>query len=240
MRKNVVDAYARDMIAGSWRLNGETIKIATDGTLLDGQHRCQAVVAAETTVPMIVVRGLPAAVMATVDAGAKRTYADALKLQGEENTSVLAAVTRRAILWDRGFRVKTGSVYPTPLEMNAFLETHPSLRTSAEVATGLSSKSLLPASIVGLCHWLFSAIDSDAASWFLARVTDGDSLTADDPIALLRDRIVRLRVGGHRLNETEAVALTIVAWNVYRTGGTRSKLQLPKGGLTAKNYPEPR
>lgn len=45
-------------------------------------------------------------------------------LQGKDNTATLAAVTRRAILWGRGYQTK-GSVYPTALEMNEFLEQHP-------------------------------------------------------------------------------------------------------------------
>lgn len=188
---------------------------------------------------MIVVRDIPAEVMPTVDAGAKRTYADALRIQGEENTAVLAAVTRRAVLWDRGYRTKTGSLSPTATELGAFLETHAQLRGSAEVANKLASKTLLPASIIGLCHWLFSDLDPDEAGHFLARLADGDGLAADDPISALRNRIVKMRVGGGRVSETEALALVIMAWNARRAGETRSKLQLPRGGLTSENIPEP-
>jgi hypothetical protein len=188
---------------------------------------------------MIVVGEIPPGVMPTVDAGAKRTYAGALKLQGEENTSVLAPVTRRAVLWEAGYRTKTGSMTPTGLEMNAFLENR-RLRTSAEIAVKIASRTLLPASIVGLCHWLFSDLDPDDASWFLARLADGDGLAADDPIAALRNRIVKMRVGGGRVNETEALALAVMAWNARRAGETRTKLQLPRGGLTSENFPEPR
>lgn len=38
LRRGPVLAYARDMAAGNWRLTGEAIKFAPDGTLLDGQH----------------------------------------------------------------------------------------------------------------------------------------------------------------------------------------------------------
>lgn len=240
LRKAVTDAYARDMLAGRWLINGETIKFDAGGYLRDGQHRLSAVVASETTVPMVVVRGLSPDVMPTVDAGAKRTYSDALRMQGEDNTATLAAVTRRALMWERGARTNTGSVTPTPLEMNAFLAENPRLRTSAEVAAKLSSRSLLPASIFGLCHWLFSDLDPDAADWFLSRLADGDGLSADDPIAALRNRIVKMRVGGGRVNETDALALAINAWNAHRAGETRTKLQLPRGGLTPENFPEPR
>ena len=240
LRKAVTEAYARDMAAGRWLINGETVKFDTHGHLRDGQHRLSAVVAAAATVPMVVVRGLSPDVMPTVDAGAKRSYSDTLKLQGEDNTSTLAAVTRRALMWEKGARTNTGSVAPTPLEMNAFLDEHPRIRTSAEVAAKLASRALLPASIFGLCHWLFSDLDGDAADWFLHRLADGDGLSSDDPIAALRSRIVKMRVGDGRVNETDALALAIYAWNAHRAGETRSKLQMPRGGLTPENFPEPR
>lgn len=240
VRRAAIDAYARDMRAGRWLVNGETVKFDLTGALRDGQHRLSAVVAAETTVAMVVVRGLAPDVMPTVDAGAKRTYSDTLKLQGEDNTSTLAAVTRRALMWSRGQRTNTGRVTPTPLEMNAYLAENPRLRTSAEVAAHLASRALLPASIFGLCHFLFSDLDPDAAEWFLGRLADGDGLSVDDPIAVLRGRIVKMRVGGRRVNETDALALTIHAWNAHRAGETRTQLRLPKGGLTPENYPEPR
>jgi hypothetical protein len=240
IRKAVIEGYARDMRTGDWVLNGETLKFDTSGRLIDGQHRLSAVIAADTSVPMIVVRGVDESVMDTVDAGAKRTYADALKLQGEENTTTLAAVARRAVMWSKGARTNTGAIRPTPREMNAFLDENPSIRTSAEVAVRLSSRSLLPASVVGLCHWLFAAFDTDEADWFLARVTDGDGISGNSPVAALRNRIIKMRVAGGRVNETEALALVIYAWNAHRADETRTKLQMPKGGLTPENFPEPR
>lgn len=240
VRKSMVDAYARDMAAGRWILNRESIKLDEAGRLLDGQHRLCALIVAGATVPMIVVSGLHPDVMPTVDSGVKRTYADALNLQGEENSPTLAAVTGRAVMWSRGMRTNTGTVRPTPLEMNTFIEDNPRIRTSAEVASRLTSRSLLPASVIGLCHWLFSDLDPDEADWFLARAADGDGLSADHPIAALRTRIIKMRVGGGRVNETDALALAIYAWNAHRAGQTRSRLKLPKGGLTPENFPEPR
>lgn len=240
LRRPVVDSYARDMTAGHWRLNGETIKFSATGELFDGQHRLHAVVVSGNSVPMVVVRGLSPDVMPTVDAGAKRTYSDALKLQGEENTSVLAAVARRAVMWDRGMKTNTGAIKPTPLEMNDFIEEHPEIRASAELAARLASRESLPASVYGLCHYLFAQTDAEDATWFLTRVSDGDGIASSDPIAQLRSRITRLRVRGGRINETVGLALTIRAWNAHRSGQARAKLQLPAGGLTNENFPGPR
>ena len=49
-----------------------------------------------------------------------------------------------------------------------------------------------------------------------------------------------MRMGGGRVNDTDALALVIMAWNAHRAGETRTKLQLPRGGLTPENFPEPR
>ena len=227
IRKAVVDGYARDMEAGSWALNGETVKFSVGNHLLDGQHRLSAIILAGTSVPMVVVRGLPEDVMQTVDAGAKRSYSDALKLMGEENTSTLAAVARRAVMWERGMKTNTGAIRPTPLEMTDFLERHPEVRTSADLAARLASRESLPASVYGLCHYLIAKLDTDDASHFLKRVADGDEIPRTHPIGQLRRRITQVRVRGGRINETEGLALTIQTWNTVRSGS--KTLRMPKG-----------
>lgn len=239
IRKPVYAGYARDMRAGRWQLNGETIKFAEDGTLLDGQHRLHAVIAAGVSVPMLVVRGIPMKAMPTVDTGAGRKFSDVLKIEGDSNTSTLAALVRRAWMWDQGARTNTGASKPTRSEMMEYLEANPEIRHSAEIARQLQSRSLLPASVVGLSHWLFSAIDPDAATWFVSRVVDEDVPT-DHPARVLHRRIVGMRLSGGRVNETEALALTIRAWNAFRSGRSAQKFQMPKGGLTNSNFPEPR
>ncbi|WP_436702163.1 hypothetical protein [Nocardioides sp. BYT-33-1] len=237
VRKNITK-FARDMKAGAWRMNGEAIKFASDGTLLDGQNRLHAVIASGASVWMMVIRELSADVMPTLDTGKSRSFANVLQIDGEGNTSSLAALVRRALMWDAGQRTNAGQLSPTINEMQEFLEDNPEIRTSAEVARKLQSRSLLPGSVLGLSHWLFSAIDPDAATWFVARVVDEDVPTGH-PARVLHRRIVAMRLAGGRINETEALALTIRAWNAYRRGETPRKFQMPKGGLTNDNFPEP-
>lgn len=238
-RASVVSGYARDMKAGNWVLNGESIKFAQDGTLLDGQHRLLAVVAAGVSVQILVVRGIPNEAMPTVDTGARRKFSDVLTIDGGSNTSALAAIVRRAVMWEAGQRTNTGKIKPTNSEMMEFLTECPEIVHSAEIASKLASRTLLPASVLGLAHWLFSDIDPDQATFFIARVIDEDVPTGH-PARTLHRRIVNLRINGGRVNESEALALTIRAWNAYRAGETPRKFQMPKGGLTNDNFPVPR
>lgn len=240
IRQAQVDALARDMAAGKFMINGESIKFAPDGTLLDGQHRLAAVVQSGATIQTVVAYGVDPQAMKTIDTGRKRSYADVLHMRGEDNAKTLASVLRRIAMWEEGFRVNSGSLTPTPDEMDDLLEAAPEIRASANIAQKLGTRAMLPSSVVGLCHYLFSAFDADGATWFLSRVYDGDSIPASSPIFALRKRIGEMRLAGGRVHETEALALTIRAWNAWRAGETRTKLQMPRGGLTTENFPEPR
>lgn len=94
LRKNLVDAYARDMQAGRWRYNGETIKINETQVIDDGQHRLLACVKSGCSFEVLLVTGLPVGTQETMDAGAKRTFADVLRLRGEHNYGALACCGR--------------------------------------------------------------------------------------------------------------------------------------------------
>ena len=237
-RQNI-DRYARDMKAGKWRLNGETVIFADNGRLLDGQNRMHAIIKAGVPVQMLVVGNIPPDAMSTLNTGKSRNFANVLQIDGHANTSGMQTLVRRALLWDAGYRTNTGALKPTNAEMLDFMEAHPELAFSAEIGSKLASRTLLPGSIVSLTHWLFSALAPDEATWFLCRVADED-VPRNHPARVLHRRIVSMRLHGGRVHETEALALTIRAWNAYRAGETPSKFQMPKGGLTNANFPEPR
>jgi len=237
-RQNI-DKYARDMKAGKWRLNGETVIFADNGRLLDGQNRMHAIIKAGVPVQMLVVGNIPSDAMSSIGTGKSRNFANVLQIDGHANSHSLQTLVRRALLWKAGYRTNSGNFKPTNAEMLDFLEKHPDLEFSAEIAGQLYGRTLLPRSVVSLSHWLFASIDAGEATWFLARIADED-VPRNHPARVLRRRIVAMRLAGGRVNETEALALTIRAWNAFRSGEMPSKFQMPKGGLTNANFPEPR
>lgn len=62
INKNVVHQYAIDMATGNWVLNGEPLVFDSNGNLKNGQHRLTAVIQADVTVPMMVIRGVDPAI----------------------------------------------------------------------------------------------------------------------------------------------------------------------------------
>ena len=80
IRNRRVSLYADQMKKGNWHLTGQTITIAKDGTLLDGQHRLSAIIEAGVPVEFLVVSDIDPA--PTYDCGLPRSMTDRLYLSG--------------------------------------------------------------------------------------------------------------------------------------------------------------
>lgn len=241
LREKVVDAYARDMANGEWQENGESIKFAADGTMLDGQHRNAAIVKSGTTQWMLVAFDLPNSTQETMDDGAKRKLGDVMKLRGERHPILLSAIVRRGVLWEMGFhRVgNTTNHIPTKRECLAFLEAHPELRASADVGTLCNCYIKIPGSVLGLAHWLFNKIDIEDCESFFARLRDGANLPVDHPILVLRKRVHEEGKSISRFPDEMWMAFLIKTWNAYRDGADLKILRFKPGGANPEKFPLP-
>lgn len=258
LRENAVNAYARDMEAGNWSENGESIKFAKGkvllldgqpplygGALLDGQHRLWAISESEVTLRLLVVTGLKPTSQVTMDDGRKRTLADALTLRGEHNAVALASVLRRALMWQEGQRRNTGAFTPTNTECLQFLEKHPESRESADISKSLRAPTQLPSSVLGLTHWVFSRIDAGDADWFFKHLGTGAIADQFHPILTLRKKARDIadesaRRGGGRVPEDVLLAYVIKAWNAYRDGAQLKILRFKPGGANPEKFPDPK
>ncbi len=126
VREMVVDAYAREMLAGNWVLQHQGIAFNENGDLVDGQHRLRAIIKSGCTVVMTVTRGLPVNCVTGIDVGAKRHFQDVLQMQYADtvekelrNTRVVSAV-RNLIKHNVNSKINM-----TPTEVRAvFFEFH--------------------------------------------------------------------------------------------------------------------
>ncbi|MFF0139696.1 hypothetical protein ACFYRN_24985 [Streptomyces sp. NPDC005227] len=232
VRDRAIDDYARDMVAGHWSLNGEALKFSREGAVLDGQHRLHAVVAADVTVPMMVVVGLDPTAQETMDTGRKRTTGDLMGLRGETNAHVLAAILRRVWAWDTGDFRFTGSYAATNRECAELLSERPDIRRSAEIAARTRNAfPHIPASMLGVSHHLFTRLDADETAWFFQRIGDGAELPVGHPILALRARVTSERLESLRLPEFRYLAYLIRTWNAVREGRSLDRLVHPPNSV---------
>jgi hypothetical protein len=212
----VINKYARDMAAGRWQLNGQTIKVSRDGRLLDGQHRLEAAKKSKCSFPAILVEGIDDTTLASLDIGRRRSVSDILRDRGESNTIVLASALRWLWMIESEVVLSANSS-PTNGELLDVLSKYPNVRDSIRQITTI--RDIMGSGIAAALHQTFSVKDAASADAFFGRLIDGVQLAEDSPIRHLRERLMRTRASTRiRLAEAERVALTIKAWNSFREG----------------------
>lgn len=220
-----VENYARDIANGAWRLNGQTLVVASDGHMNDGQHRCNAVIAAGMPIRVVFVFGVERDSRFTLDQGRVRSAADFLGMNGHHDTKALAAAA--AMLWQYRQRAALSgqAIYrPTKGEVLGTIERTPSLARSVGRIDGKGSSTAGGRSLLGFCHCVFSEASSvDAASLFIDALMEGANLSGRDPILYVRNRLIQER---GRLRGNERAELIFRGWNAHRRGETPKTLPI--------------
>lgn len=145
IKKSNLQKVTRALANGEWQVNGEATKIASDGKILDGQHRLMAVV--QTGVPMktLLIQGLPNETQETMDTGSPRSAADVLRLRNEDNAVIPAAIAKKVRLADvYGIRAAVSNSYVvTTAEIVRTVEEHTAMSdASAPAAMHVTARRL--------------------------------------------------------------------------------------------------
>lgn len=220
LRPARVQVLAAAIQRGEWELNGETIKIAEDGTLLDGQHRLQAVVESGVSIRTVVVRGLPLEIQDTVDTGRRRRLADVLALEGHTDTHALAATLNVLHRYRTEHRLDANNQNaPTPQQALDLLADNPDVPKSVKVGRQVAKEIGGPIGVLAAFHQVFREVDLPAAESFFDRLEDGVELKATDPVLHLRRQIIRASVDrSYAARPPHIAALMIKAFNWRRSG----------------------
>lgn len=237
LRPRVVQQYAADMKAGHWTAGADPIRIATDGTLLDGQHRLHAIVESKKRLQMVVVRGLSKSVMANIDTGARRSFSDVLRMSGYKNSSVLAAACRWGVMYEVGPECIRKRPPVSGAQMMEWLENNPDIEAS--VTKGVSvlhggTTTGLRLSYVMIRHY---AEDRGEADALFAAVASGASLTEHSPAFMLRRFMDNAAVMTSRVNPVTTQAVAIKAWNAHAEGRQLRALRYVQGGNKPESFP---
>lgn len=233
------------LLRGEWELNGEAIKIAGNGTILDGQHRLIACAETDVSFQTLIVEGVDQSTQHTMDSGKSRTFADVLTLNGHKNGTSLAA-TIVGIIKAEKYSLKTaftsgglGAGSVTIGEVLDRIAKEPAIADSATVA-GRLTKIGLQGRTGSVIHYILTSIDADDASDFFMKLQTGEGLVSGSPILALRNLLIANRSSTSSLPQTHLAALAIKAWNKYRTGETVKLLKFTVGGANPEAFPEPK
>lgn len=182
-RKRQVEILKRDLLAGAWRFTHQGIAFAEDGSLLDGQHRLQAIVAAEKPVlDMLVWRHLPDTAKEATDQSQGRTLAENLQLlDGEKNSTSLCGLVNAVV------RCWTHYDYRLSLpQTREVLTLLPYLRKVAAVDTKTTPPPFCMSPVRAVCGIALHMWPAESAA-FHDSYQKGLGLTAESPAHHLRN-----------------------------------------------------
>lgn len=232
LRVSKLEQLTNDIRHGRWVFNGEPIIMSSDGYLNDGQHRANAVINANQSVPVLMVFGLDRESRITLDQGSARTAGDYLAMGGTANATVQASIGRQVIAYEKneGKSLARAS-FITSGEIRSRCLSDAGIGASAHFAAchRKGAKVFAAPSLVGFCHYLFSSIDRSDADKFLVQVCDGEGLRVRDPAYTVRDRL--LVVG--RVGMETKVHIIMRGWNAFRQGRPLAMAKVLDGGLPA-------
>lgn len=216
VRQHRVDRYARDMEAGNWVENGESIKLDQEGVLKDGQHRLRAVVKSGCTIPMYFATVADDRAFSTIDTGMGRSDAFVLSVEGIKNGRTVAAVT--TILWrnEEGLSPLDRAVCPSVKEKIELLAKYPEIQDAIRELKSFEDGTLPNSSVfiaVRVMTW-----ENPKSQDFFKKLLGGEGLTKSSPAAALRTFLIRAKRSRMSMHPGIILALTVKAWNAFSSG----------------------
>lgn len=244
VRLDWVNHLAREMKDGLWKVNGDTIVIDTEGELANGQHRCHAVIAANYSFPVLIVRGIEPEARITIDDPWIRRFSDDLTMNGQGPNAVLKQVLlRRIILWNQDKGLAGGHSRISRTLMSQEYPKHQQAMENAIAMAFAHHRTPLGDSRAAFVAWLLLAnAPVEVVDHFFSILAIGSQEERDIDVVRARDRILTIRqdpMAKGRQNSEQMIHIAIRAWNAWLTGKTAGTYALPRGRKLENPFPQP-
>lgn len=223
--------FAKDMISGNWVFNGEPIIIAKDGQLNDGQHRLNALIEANLSLPMLMVFGVSRESRITVDQGSARSASDYLSMEGYHYATNAATAAKFIIAYERSDgRNIVQRTDVTNAEIVARVRADDGIVKSAAFAYKhlKEYRHLVSHTVMAACHYILTDINAADAEAYLTQVCLGENIKRGDPAFAVRSAFL-----AEKRERQEAMEVIFHGWNKYRSGETAKLIRTNRSVLPA-------
>lgn len=231
-----VARIARQIKDGKWEFNGDTIKIADTGDILDGQHRLWAIMEAKKPVETIIVYNIKRSAFATIDTLRRnRSGADVLALNGAHRYRVqMAAALAWLLRWQRGiledWKAPHNRIENSDIE-KAFSH-HPAIVNAVERAMRL--RSFANSSVVAFVYYILTNKSVELAERMMSTLEEPAGVGIDDPFFRLRAYFTTYT---RRKEPLVTIALAFKAANTASRGEKIQALTWRNQGKSPEAFP---
>lgn len=226
LREKTVETYAHDIQQGRWALNGEAIKLSSEGLLNDGQHRCRAVIRAGQSIETLFVFGCDRDSRMTVDAGTVRTPGDYLGMDGVPNGNNVAAASKYIFLIRNYGKVRSGiDVITSKSQIQQYIHDEIGVAEIVESVRFVGRKganTLCSQSVLAAAHYLFREVSRRDADSFIVSLIDGDMLEKGSAVYACRNKLLD---ASKRYTHNERFKILFYCFNKYRAGEKVRQIQ---------------
>lgn len=241
---SAVDRIVKAMDDGDWVV-ADPIIFDENGLLMDGHHRMAGLIKHGKPVRFLVISGVSREdYWGRGNQGRPRTAGHALAEKRVQNWSTVASTAHRILCWESGCRPPVPQKLASGRRFNNFEIARRALEEPFIVQLVNETpkcRGLLPGGTQGFLCWLFSQTDATHAKCFFGDLATGESLPGNDPVLVLRNKIISARLETQRkrgrTDEGLLMAWVIRAWNASIQGADISLGSLRWNRGTA--FPEP-
>jgi len=226
--------------SGQWADSNDCVCVDTEGVLINGYHRMNAIIKTDSPVWMTIKRGMERATFQSMDTGKKRTASDVLTIEGVSNSALVARALKLLYMYEEHGNLFFGRKGNGEIDLvtNAhvlhLLSENPEIVECTKFIKGLNQVNrLMPPGFLAFAHYLLKickqhdpvAVDD----FFLKLNSDGLSEKNETPF-LLRKKLLedKLCSGGTQLTLRAKYSLFIKCWNYYIIGTKLSMLRFSR------------
>jgi hypothetical protein len=228
LREGHVLWLAQQIENDDWAETGESIKIASDGTIIDGQHRLHAIILANKSIRTLVCYNVPKSAQPLVDTGKTRTPADVLSMHGITNPMRVAAAIRTIIntgeipVDEADYASFSKRKIPHAVVLRFAQEHNEALQEAVTALREADGPSLCrPPSTFVATYFILHQKNARKCREFFELVCSGEDTAENSPIKRLRSVLMHELANTNRRRTRHKlwyIGLTAKAWNAWLRG----------------------
>lgn len=218
LNKKIVSKYSSDIKKGNWKEDtGELVKIATNGDLIDGQHRLSAIVEADKAIFLHIAYDVDSSVFDVLDTGKGRSASDVFEIQGVNYSTQLPSIISTFLRLEKGNYPNREGFTNQRLycEYVSNSDYWNALAKKTHTLYKSFSKILPPSLIGGIFAHLDKTENGCLQNDFISQLCTGADIS-NNTMYVIRNVLISDKMKSrNRLNNSDKVSLIIRAWNAF-------------------------
>jgi len=233
LSRRVINDYARALNADQWHYAGGAFAFDDKGRMIDGQHRCHAIIQSGVPMEVDLITGLSEQAWDVMDRGRRRTLGDALHRRGIHDSAMIGAIITQFWRYERG---GLGSKDSPSIEtgVRLYYENSHLVEAAKWGRTLNHSRVRAKSGLFGALWLVLRAIDEeDAHTFFDLVMTDPEKGTG--PYAL-QNVLIKESQANTKHSDKWIFATALKAWNHFRNQAIEVQAL---GFRSGERFPEP-